>query len=61
MQAYLKQLFSKPTAERLAQTELEEAKRNLLRQQSASEYHAKLAEFYSKQVVRLTAYVNQSR
>lgn len=54
---YIKQLYTKPPAMTLAVVELEEAKRQLLLQRSAAEYHAKLAQYYEDKIERLKTYV----
>jgi len=56
----LKQLiqpFCKPNATRLAQRELEEAKRQALAHRSAAEYHGKLSEYHEGLIKRLNLYV----
>ena len=51
--------FKKPTALELAQIELEEAKRELLNAQSATEYAARMAAYHGDRIKRLSAYVTQ--
>ena len=51
--------FRKPTAKEIAARDLEDAKRALLREQAAAEYHAKLAEYYRNAVVRLNIYLKE--
>ena len=53
----LKKIFAKPSATAIAQNELEEAQRNLLRHQAQSEYHANMVKFYEQNIKRLSAYV----
>lgn len=56
-----KRLFQKPNAQSIALIELEESKRALLHQQAASEYHAKLVEYYKIKISRLNHYVHETR
>lgn len=51
-------LFRTPSALELATAELEEAKRELLNAQSATEYAARLSAYHGDRIKRLTAYVN---
>jgi hypothetical protein len=51
--------FRTPSALELAQRELEEAKRELLNAQSATEYAARMAAYHGDRIKRLTAYVTQ--
>ena len=53
----IKKLFQKPSARVLAQQELEEAKRQLLRSYAAAEYHQKMSAYYDQAVRRLTTYL----
>jgi hypothetical protein len=53
----IKKHFEKPSAMALAVAELEQAKRELLAQQSAAEYHKKLAEYCQNKIVRLSGYI----
>lgn len=46
-----------PTALELAATELEEARRELLRTQSAHEYAGRIAEYHQDRIHRLTNYI----
>ena len=58
----LKELFEtfrKPSAETLAQRELEEAKRSLLNAQSHQEYYKRLADYNDDRVRRLSAYLKR--
>lgn len=52
----LRRLLGKPSALTLAQRELEEAERQLLRMRSQAEYTASMVRFYEATVVRLRAY-----
>ena len=46
-------LFRKPSAETLAQIELDEAKRQLLEAQSAAEYRNAMVEYHRRRIARL--------
>lgn len=46
-----------PTADALALTELEEAKRKLLSAQTGREYADAMCKFHENQIKRLTAYI----
>lgn len=50
--------FRKPSAEQLAQRELEEAKRELLTQQTLAEHHAYQVRFQRDRIARLTKMLN---
>lgn len=50
-------LFKTPTALEIAVTELEEARRDLLRSQSAAEYAGRIAEYHQDRIKRLTEYI----
>jgi hypothetical protein len=52
--------FSKPSAEKIAVTSLEEARRCLLEEQAKAEYHLKMAEYYKGVEKRLSAFVSNS-
>lgn len=52
-------LFRKPSAETLAQIELEEAKRQLLVAQSDAEYRNAMVEYHRRRIARLQAVVLQ--
>lgn len=45
--------FRKPSAEHLRQEQLDESKRQLVTQEQAALYHAKMAEFYRDNIARL--------
>lgn len=51
--------FRKPTAKEIAARDLEDARRALLRELSAAEYHAKMAEFYRNVETRLTLFLKE--
>lgn len=53
----LKDVFRVPTAEALAVTELEDAKRQLLHAQTALDYSKRMVDYHSDRIKRLTAYV----
>jgi len=53
----IKAFFRVPSADILAIKELEEAKRELLRSQSAQDYAKRMVEYHQDRVKRLTAYV----
>ena len=50
-------LFKTPTALEMAAIELEEARRELLRTQSAHEYAGRIAEYHQDRIKRLTTYI----
>ena len=50
-------LFRAPPAKVLAAQELEDAKRQLLKQQAAAEYHAQMSAYFSQTIARLQAYL----
>ena len=52
--------FVLPTADIMAARELEEAKRELLRSQTALDYTKRMVEYHQDRVKRLTAYVEKS-
>jgi len=54
------EVFKKPNAKQLAQTELEEAQRQFLRHETAAAYNAKVAEYYSETVMRLGTYIKKA-
>jgi hypothetical protein len=49
--------FRTPSADMLAWRELEEAKRELLRSQSAMDYTKRMVEYHQDRIKRLSAYV----
>lgn len=60
MKEFLFSLLRVPTADVMAVRELEEAKRDLLRSQSAQDYAKRMVEYHQDRVKRLTAYVEKS-
>lgn len=60
MKEYILTLLRVPTADVMAVRELEEAKRELLRMQSAQDYAKRMVEYHQDRVKRLTAYVEKS-
>jgi hypothetical protein len=57
----IKKLCSKPTADIVAQRQLDEARRQLLMYQSQSEYSLSMVRFYEASIKRLTAYVGEQK
>jgi len=51
-------LFKKPTAFTIAQQTYEQVQRDLLEQESAAEYHAKMVEYHKQTLRRLSSYLN---
>ena len=51
--------FSKPTTKEIAARALEDARRQLLAEQSAAEYHNKMAEYYRGVAQRLDRYLKE--
>jgi hypothetical protein len=56
----LKQFFTTPTADQLAQREYDDARRELLISQSAAEYHQSMIEYHIKRLLRLKEIINAS-
>lgn len=54
-------LFVPPKARSLAEKELEEAKRRMLQHQSASHYHAKMAEHHQDTILRLSRFIQNEK
>lgn len=54
----IRQFFRTPSADVLAQRELEEAKRELLRAMSAQDYANRIVQFHADRIKRLTAYTS---
>jgi hypothetical protein len=54
---YIKTLFAPPSAETLALRELEESRRELLKSQAQQEYTAKMVEYHSGKIIRLTKFL----
>ena len=50
-------LFKTPTSVELAARELEEARRQLLRSQSAAEYASRISAYHLDRIKRLSAYL----
>jgi hypothetical protein len=61
MKEYIFSLLRVPTADMLAVKELEEAKRELLRSQSAQDYAKRMVEYHQDRVKRLTAYTSKEQ
>jgi predicted outer membrane protein len=61
MKEYIFSLLRVPTADVLAVRELEEAKRELLRSQSAQDYAKRMVEYHQDRVKRLTAYISKEQ
>ena len=55
--AWIANSFRLPTADLMAARELEEAKRELLKTQSAQDYAKRMVEYHQDRVKRLTAYM----
>ena len=55
--AAIKRLFAKPSAQVIAQEELEDAKRELLAAQNATEFYLAQAQYNEARIARLTKYV----
>lgn len=56
----IRAMFDQPPAEVLAVRQLEDAKRRLLQEQEAAEFHQRMVEFYSTKIRRLSIYVKES-
>jgi len=54
----LKEFFRTPDANALAQRELEEARRELLRSMSAQDYFNRIVQYHEDRIKRLTEYLN---
>mgnify|MGYP000337787929 CR=1 FL=1 len=52
--------FRRPSAEVIAQRELEDAKRELLSAQSAAEYAKNMANYHKERIVRITKMLSES-
>lgn len=57
---HLIETFRKPSAKMLAQRELEDAQRELLSAQTATEYASRLAQYHADRIKRLSAYLKES-
>lgn len=51
--------FRKPSAQELAQRELDEARRQLLEAQAAAEYAAAMVDYNKARIARLSAFVQE--
>lgn len=58
---FIKQLFAKPSAMTMAQTELEEAQRSLLTAQTAKDYASQMVVYHEARIHRLTKFLNAQR
>lgn len=58
--AYIKDIFKAPSAEAIALSELEEAKRRLLKSQTSREYADSMCKFEEARIKRLTAYLHKA-
>ena len=56
----LHSLFRVPSADELAVKELDEAKRELLRMQTAQDYSKRMCEYNADRIKRLSAYISKS-
>jgi hypothetical protein len=56
----LTKYFHTPSADALAQQELEEARRELLVTQSAAEYAARMVEYHTARIKRLSVYLDDA-
>jgi hypothetical protein len=52
-------IFRMPTADELAITELEQAKRDLLMMQTALDYSKRMVDYHADRIKRLSAYLNR--
>lgn len=50
-------LLRKPSAMRIATTQLDDARRALLEHQSAAEYHSHMSAYYAQAIERLESFV----
>lgn len=55
----IKAMLRKPTAKEIAARDLEDARRALLRELSAAEYHARMSEYYRGVEKRLSTYLKE--
>lgn len=58
---YLKSLFQKPSAAAMAQSELDDARRELLQAQSAKDYATQMVLYHESRIRRLDAFLNAQR
>jgi hypothetical protein len=56
---FIKSLFTAPSPEQMAQRELEISRRELLIAHTAQEYSAKMVEFHTAKIKRLTLFLKQ--
>lgn len=56
----LHSIFRVPSADEMAVKELEEAKRELLRMQTAQDYSKRMCEYHADRIKRLSAYISKS-
>ena len=54
-------VFKKPSAKSIAQTDLEEAERQVLTHSASASYHTKMSEYYKETVKRLSDYVKEEQ
>ncbi len=54
------ELFKKPAAKEFAQEELEESHRQFLKHEMSAQYHAKIAEYYQGNILRLGSYIKKA-
>lgn len=59
MFAQFKNLLKKPSSDVIAMQDLEDAHRQFLASKAAAEYHAKMAEYYTQTIERLTKYLER--
>jgi hypothetical protein len=57
---FIKASFRMPSAEMMALTELEQAKRELLSMQTAKDYSSRMVEYNQDRIRRLTAHIAKS-
>jgi hypothetical protein len=57
---FIKASFRMPSAEMMALTELEQAKRELLQMQTAKDYSSRMVEYNQDRIRRLTAHIAKS-
>ena len=57
---WVKSVYTTPSAESLAQRELEESKRRLLEAQSSREYAVSMCSYYEAKIKRLTVYLHKA-
>ena len=57
---YILELFRKPSAEVMAQRELEDAKRMLLEAQRSKDYYTKMVEFYDTRIRSLNMSIKKA-